>query len=106
MAWRVAEILGVALHGRLERVDRAHVYFENALDHIRMLFASGTPVVGVCAAGILVRAVAPVLNDKTTEPPVIAVPDDGSTVVPLLGGHRGRTVWRVRLLRGSRPMLR
>ena len=89
MAWRVAEILGVALHGRLERVDRAHVYFENALDHIRMLFASGTPVVGVCAAGILVRAVAPVLNDKTTEPPVIAVPDDGSTVVPLLGGHRG-----------------
>ena len=89
MAWRVAEILDVALHGRLERVDRAHVYFENALDHIRMLFASGTPVVGVCAAGILVRAVAPVLNDKTTEPPVIAVPDDGSTVVPLLGGHRG-----------------
>ena len=89
MAWRVAEILGVALHGRLERVDRAHVYFENALDHIRMLFASGTPVVGVCAAGILVRAVAPLLNDKTTEPPVIAVPDDGSTVVPLLGGHRG-----------------
>ncbi|HAD27937.1 MAG TPA: precorrin-3B C(17)-methyltransferase [Rhodobacteraceae bacterium] len=89
MAWRVAEILGVALHGRLERVDRAHVYFENALDHIRMLFASGTPVVGVCAAGIMVRAVAPVLNDKTTEPPVIAVPDDGSTVVPLLGGHRG-----------------
>lgn len=89
MAWRVAEILGVALHGRLERVDRANVYFENALDHIRMLFASGTPVVGVCAAGILVRAVAPVLNDKTTEPPVIAVPDDGSTVVPLLGGHRG-----------------
>lgn len=89
MAWRVAKILGVALHGRLERVDRAHVYFENALDHIRMLFASGTPVVGVCAAGIMVRAVAPVLNDKTTEPPVIAVPDDGSTVVPLLGGHRG-----------------
>ncbi len=88
-AWRVAEILGAAVHGRMERVDRAHAYFENALDHVRMLFASGTPVVGVCAAGILVRAVAPVLSDKTTEPPVVAVPDDGSTVIPLLGGHRG-----------------
>ncbi|MEJ6709408.1 MAG: precorrin-3B C(17)-methyltransferase [Amylibacter sp.] len=88
-AWRVAEILGAAVHGRMNRVDRAHAYFENALDHVRMLFASGTPVVGVCAAGILVRAVAPVLNDKLTEPPVVAVPDDGSTVIPLLGGHRG-----------------
>ena len=88
-AWRVAEILGAAVHGRMNRVDRAHAYFENALDHVRMLFASGTPVVGVCAAGILVRAVAPVLHDKTTEPPVVAVPDDGSTVIPLLGGHRG-----------------
>jgi cobalt-precorrin 5A hydrolase / precorrin-3B C17-methyltransferase len=88
-AWRVAEILGAAVHGRMERVDRAHAYFENALDHVRMLFASGTPVVGVCAAGILVRAVAPVLHDKRTEPPVVAVPDDGSTVIPLLGGHRG-----------------
>lgn len=88
-AWRVAEILGAAVHGRMERVDRAHAYFENALDHVRMLFVSGTPVVGVCAAGILVRAVAPVLCDKTIEPPVVAVPDDGSTVFPLLGGHRG-----------------
>ncbi len=47
------------------------------------------PVIGVCAAGILIRAVAPLLADKTTEPPVISVSDDGAVVVPLLGGHRG-----------------
>jgi len=29
------------------------------------------------------------LVDKLNEPPVVAVPDDGSTVIPLLGGHRG-----------------
>ena len=46
-------------------------------------------MIGVCAAGILVRAVAPVLTDKRSEPPVIAIPDDGSTVIPLLGGHHG-----------------
>jgi cobalt-precorrin 5A hydrolase/precorrin-3B C17-methyltransferase len=88
-AWRVAEALGAAVHGRVGRVDRAHAYFENALEHVRMLFLAGTPVIGVCAAGILVRAVAPVLADKRAEPPVVAVPDDGSTVIPLLGGHRG-----------------
>lgn len=99
-AWRVAEILGAAVHGRIERVDRAHAYFENALHHVRMLFASGTPVIGVCAAGILVRAVAPVLSDKTKEPPVVCVPDDGSTVIPLLGGHRGANRLARRIAKG------
>ncbi|MEH6833324.1 MULTISPECIES: precorrin-3B C(17)-methyltransferase [Falsihalocynthiibacter] len=88
-AHRVAEILGAAVHGRADRVTKADAFFADALEHVRTLFASGTPVVGVCASGILIRAVAPLLADKTTEPPVISVADDGSVVVPLLGGHRG-----------------
>lgn len=56
---------------------------------IRALFAAGRPVVGVCAAGILVRALGGALADKRAEPPVVAVAEDGSAVVPLLGGHRG-----------------
>ena len=44
---------------------------------------------GVCATGILIRALAPVLADKREEPAVVAVAEDGSAVVPLLGGHRG-----------------
>ncbi len=86
---RVADLLGVSLHGRAGRVSGGDVVFDNALDHVRDLFAAGVPVVGVCAAGILVRAVASLLHDKTGEPPVVAVAEDGSVVVPLLGGHRG-----------------
>jgi len=89
VAHRVAKLLGSQVHGREGRVDTADAFFANALDHVRMLFAAGTPVVGVCAAGILIRAVAPILADKTSEPPVVAVSDDGGVVVPLLGGHRG-----------------
>ncbi len=88
-AHRVAAALGADVHGRETRVDVADAFFPNALDHVRMLFAAGTPVIGVCAAGILIRAVAPLLADKTKEPPVVAVSDDGGVVVPLLGGHRG-----------------
>ena len=89
LAHRVAALLGAKVHGRAGRVDKADAFFPNALDHVRDLFAAGVPVVGVCAAGILVRAVAPLLNDKRAEPPVLAVSDDGAVVVPLLGGHRG-----------------
>jgi len=89
VAHRIATALGAKVHGREGRVDRADAFFPDALEHARTLFAAGTPIVGVCAAGILIRAVAPLLNDKRTEPPVVAVPDDGSTVIPLLGGHRG-----------------
>lgn len=88
-ARKIANILGSKIHGREGRVDGVDATFENTLDHIRVLFGAGTPIVGVCAAGILVRGVAPMLVDKLNEPPVVAVPDDGSTVIPLLGGHRG-----------------
>ncbi len=89
VAHRVAALLGAQVHGREGRVEKADAFFPNALDHARDLFAAGVPVVGVCASGIMIRAVAPLLADKTSEPPVVSVSDDGAVVVPLLGGHRG-----------------
>ena len=89
LAHRLAAFLNAPLHGRANRVKVADAFFPNALDHARDLFAAGIPIVGVCAAGILVRAVAPLLSDKSKEPPVLSVSDDGKVVVPLLGGHHG-----------------
>jgi len=88
-ARRVAAAIGAPLHAREGRVDAADAVFPDTVEHIRGLFAAGMPAVGVCAAGILIRAVAPLLADKRTEPPVIAVAEDGLVAVPLLGGHRG-----------------
>lgn len=89
IARRVANALGVPLWGRSGRVLGADHTFDNALDFSRDMFAAGRPLIGVCASGILVRAVAPLLSDKRTEPPVVSISDDGGVVVPLLGGHRG-----------------
>jgi cobalt-precorrin 5A hydrolase/precorrin-3B C17-methyltransferase len=88
-AHAIASALNFPVHGRENRVDQADAFFANALDHARDLFAAGIPIIGVCASGILIRGVAPLLADKTTEPPVISVSDDGKIVVPLLGGHHG-----------------
>lgn len=65
------------------------VLFDNALAHIATLFQSNQTIIGFCAAGILIRAVAPHLKNKHQEPPVVAVCVDGANVVPLLGGHHG-----------------
>ncbi|MDA9207896.1 precorrin-3B C(17)-methyltransferase [Octadecabacter sp.] len=88
-AHRIAAALGCPVHGREGRVEKADAFFPNALDHARDLFAAGTPIIGVCASGILIRGVASLLADKRTEPPVVSVSDDGAVVIPLLGGHRG-----------------
>ena len=77
------------IHGLAGRVPTADTQFNETLEHIRMLFKAGHPIIGFCASGILIRALAPVLNDKRDEPPVIAVSEDGASIVPLLGGHRG-----------------
>jgi cobalt-precorrin 5A hydrolase/precorrin-3B C17-methyltransferase len=80
---------GSSVHGLAGRIDGAEVAFTDTASHLRRLFATGTPIVGVCAAGILIRALATVIADKRQEPPVLAVAEDGSAVVPLLGGHHG-----------------
>jgi cobalt-precorrin 5A hydrolase / precorrin-3B C17-methyltransferase len=67
----------------------ADVEIDGAKAHIAGLFNAGVPVIGICAAGILIRAVASSLADKHREPSVIAVAEDGSAVIPLLGGHHG-----------------
>jgi len=90
LARRLARALPAArCHGLAGRADEAEVVFERTGDHLRRLFADGVPIVGVCAAGILIRALAPVLADKRREPPVVAVGEDGTAAVPLLGGHHG-----------------
>ncbi len=80
---------GAMVHGLAGRTDGADLPFSDTMAHLRGLFAKGTAIIGVCAAGILIRALGAQLADKKAEPPVIALAEDGSVAVPLLGGHRG-----------------
>lgn len=65
------------------------VHEGDAKSAIPSFFRDGVPIVGICAAGILIRLLAAQLGDKHAEPPVLAVSRDGKHVVPLLGGHHG-----------------
>ncbi len=80
---------GAVLYGSAKRTMRVDVSFEHFKPLVQELFAQDIPIVGLCAAGILIRSLAPVLGNKQHEPAVIAVASDGSAVVPLLGGLHG-----------------
>jgi len=86
-----AQYAGSLVHGLAGRVD-ADLAYENFGAHLRSLYAADTPIVALCAAGIVIRALAPCLSDKQAEPPVLAIAQDGSAVVPLLGGMSGVNV--------------
>jgi cobalt-precorrin 5A hydrolase / precorrin-3B C17-methyltransferase len=80
---------GAKLYGLVNRTQDVDISFSNFGETLRELFAAGTPIIGICAAGILIRTIAPLLTDKGQEPPILAVAEDGSAVVPLLGGLSG-----------------
>jgi cobalt-precorrin 5A hydrolase/precorrin-3B C17-methyltransferase len=108
LALRIAQGLpGAETHGLAGRAEGAEVAFGDTTAHLQDLFRAGRPVVGICAAGILIRALAPLIRDKAGEPPVLAVAEDGCAVVPLLGGHRGanRLAQRLGDLLGVAPAL-
>ena len=87
---KVRELLPSArLHGLRRHPGDWDETYDRLVPHIAALFAAGTPIVGLCASGILIRAVGPLLDDKRAEPPVVALAEDGSVAVPLLGGHQG-----------------
>ncbi|MGE8068286.1 precorrin-3B C(17)-methyltransferase [Pseudomonas sp. NPDC089569] len=74
------------LAGRVEDADRTYREFGATL---REFYLADTPIIALCAAGIVIRTLAPLLLEKGAEPPVLAVAEDGSAVVPLLGGLGG-----------------
>jgi cobalt-precorrin 5A hydrolase / precorrin-3B C17-methyltransferase len=90
VAQKIASILpGSTIYGLTNRTSNVDITYTNFGDTLQELFAQGTPIIGICAAGILIRTLAPMLSNKRQEPPVLAVAEDGSAVVPLLGGLNG-----------------
>jgi cobalt-precorrin 5A hydrolase / precorrin-3B C17-methyltransferase len=87
---RVCDLLPEArLHGPRALAGDWDETYDRVVPHLAELFAAGRSIVGICASGILIRALAPYLDDKHAEPPVVALAEDGSVAVPLLGGHHG-----------------
>jgi cobalt-precorrin 5A hydrolase len=63
--------------------------FEGVKNITQKLWAEYEGIVFVCASGIAVRAIAPLVSSKYDDPAVVVSADNGSYVVSLLSGHEG-----------------
>ena len=58
-------------------------------DKVRAAFGAGDALLFICATGIVVRTLGPVLGSKHNDPPVLVMDEAGQFVIPLLSGHEG-----------------
>ncbi|AQS70251.1 precorrin-3B C(17)-methyltransferase [Streptomyces pactum] len=86
-----ATAAGAAARDRLATAwpDRTRVYEGPVADAVRTAFAECEQLVCFLATGAVVRLVAPLLDDKRTDPGVVCVDEGGRFAVSLVGGHGG-----------------
>ncbi len=67
-------------------------------ESIKQIYSEVDAVVAVMATGIIIRAVAPYLQNKLVDPAVLGVDADGKFVISLLSGHYGGANQLTRLI--------
>ena len=67
-----------------------HVYHKSLKEHIASLWTAHKAIIFVMATGAVVRLIAPLLQDKATDPAILVMNDGGNTVISLCGGHQQR----------------
>lgn len=88
---------GECLAKRIKEIESKHADLSISLWHkpqpfaekVQQAFQQGDHLLFICATGIVVRALAPVIASKHSDPPVIVMDESGEFVIPLLSGHEG-----------------
>lgn len=89
-ARKVMQILpGSELHALKGRVTWGDIEFNDLSKHLETLFFEKKPIIALFATGIVIRCLAPFISKKQNESPVIVLSEEGTHVIPLLGGHYG-----------------
>jgi cobalt-precorrin 5A hydrolase len=82
--------LGSTVYGPKKYSQNGVVAIEKKIsDFVKDIYTQVDAIVAVMATGITIRSVAPLLDNKLTDPAVIGVDASGKFVISLLSGHLG-----------------
>ena len=73
---------------------------ESLKDWTHSVFKKGNILVFIGAVGIAVRAIVPFVEDKTKDPGVVVIDEQGNFAIPILSGHLGGAVDAAKRLSG------
>ncbi len=84
----------LAQHSALRYCFRKHCdgnsrAFDKLGELVKTLFSENDGIIFVCACGIAVRVIAPLVESKVSDPAVVVVDDMGRFAISLLSGHIG-----------------
>ncbi|NEN96801.1 MAG: precorrin-3B C(17)-methyltransferase [Moorea sp. SIO3I7] len=82
----------------LSTLEQVAVYKGSLKDHIASLWPNHRALVFCLAAGAVVRLIAPLLTDKSSDPAVVVVDQGGGFVISLCSGHQGGADQLTRLI--------
>ena len=89
-------------------IQQAQNYTGSLKDHIASLWHHHRAFVFCLATGAVVRLIAPLLEDKSRDPAVVVVDEQGQFVISLCSGHQGKAEQLARMIAlqlGATPVL-
>ena len=84
---RIAEKIATKVGGQTFAKGRN---FNKLADLVAEIFGKFDGLIFICAAGIVVRMIAPHIVSKLSDPAVLVIDERGQNVISLLSGHVGR----------------
>ena len=82
----------------LSGIENATFYSGNLKDYLSQIWGQHKALIFGLATGAVVRLIAPLLQDKATDPAILVIDPQGKFVISLCGGHQGGADQLTRLI--------
>ena len=82
----------------LDKFTGVTPYTEKLSQHLETIWSQYQGIIFVMATGAVVRLISPLLQDKHSDPAILAMDEGGKNVISLCGGHQGGAEKLSRLL--------